>query len=238
MKDDTTDKTIEVFINPLAFLEVDEPWASCLKKPATYEDIVKLLCTPGIEPAIDKLIDRYKQISQEKVRLFAVPYHERIMEKMIWPLRHAKTGYMVGNYLGTISLCGMVAEMIAVLFFEMSNIRLNNKTMEEKDQESVFGNTFEKLGQERRIRILHAYGIIDKELKDSFDLIRERRRRYLHLWTHDHDKLPVDAIKVFDTTVTLVVRAIGQNIKDGKLILNPALVEFLKRSEVPDREKK
>jgi len=36
--------------------------------------------------------------------------------------------------------------------------------MSEKDQVSVFGHKFEKLGQERRIQKLAAYAIIDKDL--------------------------------------------------------------------------
>ncbi len=59
---------------------------------------------------------------------------------------------MVGNYLGTIALCGMVAEMVAVLLYEISNFSLKNRPMTEQDQTSVFGSKFEKLGQDRRVQ--------------------------------------------------------------------------------------
>ncbi len=117
------DKLIEVYVNPLQFIEVDEPWASIETREVTPEAILNFICTPGIGSERDKLISRYKEISIEKQRLFAAPYEQRLLDKLIWPLRHAKAGYMVGNYLGTIALCGMVAEMVAILRFEISNFR-------------------------------------------------------------------------------------------------------------------
>ena len=69
------------------------------------------------------LIKRYKEISKEKVRFFAAPAEERILNKLVWPLRNAKASYMVGNYLGTIALCGMVSEMVAILLFDISDFK-------------------------------------------------------------------------------------------------------------------
>jgi hypothetical protein len=57
---------------------------------------------------------------------------------------------MVGNYLAVIALCGMVAEMVAILHWELSEPKLNGQPM----------SAFEKLGQERRVRVLSAYGIL------------------------------------------------------------------------------
>jgi hypothetical protein len=223
------DKLIEVFLNPLQFHEIDEPWASFQKGEPSLEAVLDFICIPGIGSDLRSLIKRYREISVEKTRLFAAPHEQRILDKLVWPLRNAKAAYMCGNYLGTIALCGMVAEMVAMLLFEITQFRLNNRPMSEKDQVSVFGRKFEKLGQERRVQILAAYAIIDKNLEDAFEGIRTIRNRYLHLWSQDHERLPLDAIKSFEAAVLLVVSAIGQNIKDGKLIMNPALVSYLER---------
>jgi hypothetical protein len=223
------DRLIEVFLNPLQFLDVDEPWAAVVEREVSPESVLDFICTPGIGSDLKSIISRYKKISIEKTRLFAAPNEQRILDKLVWPLRHAKAGYMCGNYLGTIALCGMVAEMVAMLLFEISNFMLNNRPMSEKDQESVFGSKFEKLGQERRVQILSVYGIINDGLRQAFDAIRTTRRRYLHLWSQDHDQLPSDAEKSFNAAVLIVVSAIGQNIKDGKLVLNPALVKYLEQ---------
>jgi hypothetical protein len=223
------DKLIEVFLNPLQFLEVDEPWASLERKEPSVEAVLDFICTPGIGSGLKSIIKRYREISVEKTRLFAAPFEQRILDKLVWPLRNAKAGYMCGNYLGTIALCGMVAEMVAMLLFQITNFRLNNRPMSEKDQISVFGRKFEKLGQDRRVQILSAYGVIGKNLEEAFESIRITRNRYLHLWSQDHEQLPVDAVKSFEAAVLLVVSVIGQNIKDGKLVMNPALVRYLEQ---------
>ncbi|MGD0233390.1 MAG: hypothetical protein ABSC55_02515 [Syntrophorhabdales bacterium] len=225
-------KVIEVFLNPLQFHEIDEPWASLQKKEPSLEAFLDFICIPGIGSDSQSLIKRYREISTEKARLFAAPHEQRILDKLVWPLRNAKAAYMCGNYLETIALCGMVAEMVAMLLFEITEFRLNNRPMSEKDQASVFGRKFEKLGQDRRVQILAAYSIIDKDLVDAFEAIRTMRNRYLHLWSQDHEQLPLDAIKSFEAAVLLVVSAIGQNIKDGKLVLNPALVSYLERKGI------
>jgi hypothetical protein len=100
-----SETSFEAFLNPLQLLEGDEPWSSALKRPLTYKAFVEFLCTPGLQADLASLVERYQEISREQRRLFAAPTEERILEKLIWPLRHAKAGYVVGNYLGTISLC-------------------------------------------------------------------------------------------------------------------------------------
>ena len=54
----------------------------------------------------------------------------------------------------------------------------------------------------------------------------------LHLWSHDHDSLQKDALKCFEAATRLVVETIGQNIQDGKILLNPKLVKYLARKGV------
>lgn len=231
-QENNDDKLIKAFINPLAFLEVDEPSAIHLKNELTLESILKYMCTPGLKTGAEDFFARYKEISQEKTRLFAAPAEKRILEKLVWPLRHAKACYMAGNYLGTIALCGMVAEMVAILLYEISEFKINNRKMEPSDENALFGSPFEKLSQDRRVRILRAYNIIDDVIKDNFDSIRTIRKKYLHLWLHDYESLPKDAVRVFDAAIDLVVKAIGQDIREGKIYLNPAMVKYLERKGI------
>jgi len=111
----TNDKTIAIRLNPLAFLEVDEPWASALKRDITPEALISYLCSLDITSDIPSIVSRYKEISTEPQRLFAAPNEERIIRKLVIPLHSAKASYALGNYLGTIALCGMVAEMVTLL---------------------------------------------------------------------------------------------------------------------------
>jgi hypothetical protein len=223
-------RKMKSFINPLAFLEVDHP----LGEPEipSSERILEFLCPPNSDTDPATLIKRYRELSPEPVRLFAAPFEERILDKLIWPLRHAKASYMVGNYLSVIALCGMVAEMVSLLAWSISETQLNGRLMTEADEKSLFGSTVEKLGQERRVQILWAYGLIDADGKRRFDTARETRRKYLHLWSQDHDSLPKDAVRIYHAALVLVVGVIGQDVQDGKILINSRLVKYLERKGV------
>lgn len=238
MSEKSDDKLINAFINPLAFLEVDEPWATHLNKTTNPENILEYMCTPGVNSKVEGFVERYKEISREKTRLFAAPVEDRILEKLVWPLRHSKACYMTGNYLGTIALGGMVSEMVAILLYELSEFQINNRKMTSSDEKALWGSSFEKLGQDKRVKILHVYNIIDDETKANFDLIRTTRKKYLHLWSQDHDSLPKDAVRTFNSAAAVVVKAIGQDIREGKIYLNPPLIKYLERKGVytPDED--
>lgn len=222
-------------INPLAFLEVDEPWASSTGEKPTSDALLRFLCPAEerFEFDIEKLLTRYRQISTEPVRLFVAPDEQRILDKLIWPLRNAKSSFMVGNYLGTVALAGMVAEMVAMLLWQITDSQINGKTIEKEDEKLLFGCEFEKLGQDRRVSLLTAYGIIDAKTKAKFDTIRSSRRHYLHLWSQDHDRLPRDGVQCFHAAVSLVITAIGQDINDGRFVMNPRLLRYLDQQQSP-----
>jgi hypothetical protein len=79
---------------------------------------------------------------------------------------------------------------------------------------------------------LVAYGIVKVESRKMFDTIRLARKRYLHLWSQDHDRVEDDAVACVHAAVGLVVSAIGQDFKGGAIVLNPRLVKYLKRTGV------
>jgi hypothetical protein len=229
----------KAWINPLAFLEVDEPWAPIDKTPPTAETILSFLCPPGTPADSASLVERYRRISIEPVRLFAAPAEPRILEKLVWPLRHAKASYVVGNNLAVVALCGMVSEMVAVLLWQLAEQQLNGRPMTTEDEAALFGSSFEKLGQERRVRVLASYGIVAPPVVAMFDTIRLIRRKYLHLWSQDHERLPEDAVACFQAGAGLVVTAIGQNMKDGAVVLNTNMLRYLAKQgtyEPPEEE--
>jgi hypothetical protein len=70
-----------------------------------------------------------------------------------------------------------------------------------------------------------AHGVIDGSMKSKPDVVRIRRKCYLHLWSEEHEQLRKNAVSVYNATVSLVVvKVIGQDCQDGKLLLNPAFV--------------
>ena len=224
------------WVNPLAFLEIDKPWAEMVRKTVDPQILLNYICTPGMSSKPDDFVSRYKEISVESARLHIAPDEEHILTKLIWPLRHAKACYMAGNYLGTISLCGMVAEMVAMLIFEISEPLVNEKPITREQEIGLFGSEFEKLGQERRVAVLKTYNLIDDQLQESFDLIRAKRRRYLHIYSQEHDDLPKDAVEVFKAAVSIVVKTIGQDVRDGAIVLNPTLLKYLEKQGIVEQE--
>ena len=216
-------------INPLAFLELDDlPPAPDSPDIPNAKDILKFVCSPGVPADAASMASRYREIASEPVRLIAAPAERRILDKLVWPLRHAKASYMVGNYLGVIALAGMVA----ILRWDIAEVSLNGQPMTSKTQKAMFGMTFERMGQERCIKVLETYGLIDLEAKEWFDTIKEIRRRYLHLWSQDHDSLPGDAVKSYHAAVALVATIIGQDFSDGKIVISQELVKYLEREGV------
>src|SRR6266849_5178453 len=147
----------------------------------------------------------------------------------IAPLRHAKASYMVGNFLATLALCGMVAEMLALLLWEMAEITINGERMTTKEEDNLFGRPFEKLGQDRRVGVLLTYGLISVRVRDDLELVRKTRNKYLHLWSQDHRELPNDAVAVFKAAVRVTVAVLGQDIVDGTFVLKPQLLKYLQR---------
>ena len=223
---------LKVFLNPLAFVPAMEGSPGGAPPDPPPESVLDFLCTPGVDSRVAALVRRCREISAEPEPLFAAPADERILEKLVWPLLHAKGSYMLGNYLGTISLCGMVAEMLAILIFEVAQPNLNGQGITERLQRDLFGGSFEKLGQQRRVTILHACDVINDELKDSFDRIRTTRRQYLHLWSKDYGNLSTDAVRCYRDALKVVAFVLGQTIRNGKLVLNAKLTRYLRAQGV------
>lgn len=229
MSDEET--SLNVFINPLVYFEADKQWDHVMRGEPTPQSVLKYLCSHGVDSDESAIAERYREIADQPKALSIVPIEERILEKLVWPLRHAIGSYMVGNYLGTISLCGMASEMLAILLFDISDVSLNGLTMTEPQQHQLFGRSFEKLGQDQRVKVLRACSLIDTEIESAFNCIRTKRKRYLHFWSQDHDSLPKDAINCYKSALAITIFVIGQDISDGILQLNPELVRYLLRNK-------
>jgi len=225
-------RLMNAVVNPLLFLDLDLPPVAGAAVRTSTASVLGFMC-PGERGAdLDVLAKRYQEISPEPVGLVAVPAEQRILDKLAWPLRHAKASYMVGNYLAVIALCGMVAEMVALLIWETGDVRINGEPVTREREAALFGSSFERLGQDKRVKALAAFGLVDKTAQGRFHTIREARRGYLHLWSQDHETLPGDARKSYHAAVALVATVIGQDVSEGKIVINPRLVGYLERKGV------
>jgi hypothetical protein len=230
-------KVMKAIVNSLCFMEAEPSLSNTPGFTLDLPAAVRFLCRSDIEPSLQTLLERYRAISNSNEFPIA-PAEKHILEKLIWPLKQAKGSFMLGNSLGTIALCGMVAEMVAILIYEMSSIAFNKRLMDKKDQENLFGRTFERLGQERRVDVLVFHGSVDDEMKQWFETVRAKRNQYLHIYSNDHANIDRDAIEVFNAAVRLVGKAIGPGVVPGSGVatFNPVLIAYLKHLGFLDGE--
>lgn len=219
------------YINPLAFTTVEEPWTLLGKEAATDDDLRRFLCEPGLDFSLDAIVSRFKEISIEgDDRIFMSP--EGILGKIIWPLRHSKASYSLGNYLGAIALCGLVVEMSTLLMFEAvaehSGIAAGRKKPHGSFRKYFEPGAFERLGQAQRIDALHKMKLLSPDAKQWLNEVRLIRRRHLHLMSQGTDDADKDAVRAFLASVKAVKFVLGLGIKDGKVALRPEILAWLK----------
>ena len=94
--------------NPLPFVEAEDELKA--------SDLMRLLCPPVADVAKPTaLIERYKRISSVAMEPVMLPALPILIEKIVSPLVNSKMAFVAGNPLGTIALCGFVAEMMALM---------------------------------------------------------------------------------------------------------------------------
>lgn len=221
-----------IWLNPLQIFNLDYPGIDETSGEMTLEEFVTFFCVPGVDHGLADFVERYHEINKENPRWHVPPNEQNILEKIVWPLRQAKANYVLGNCLATIALCGMVAEMLAILLFEINTITVNGQPITESEQDSIFGSKFEKLAQSRRVKVLKAYSIIGDDLAENFGKVAASRNRYLHNWSADHEKLELDARETYLATVAIAVAATGQRFHEGRVYMAPALVRYLQQRGV------
>ncbi len=229
------DNVFEGLLGPLAFPEFETIPGQKPKK-ITLEEVIKNLCAENVIPEISNFKKSYEHITENIHKLSIVPAEFRILNKLVYPLKSAIRSYVTGNYLSTIALCGMVAEMAIIFHYETLKIKINEK---EADYvvKKLYSRKFEKLGQEQRIKFLEALGFLGLELVEKFDIVRDCRREYLHFLSKDLSNVAPDAKKAFDATLDIVIRILGVRIGDpGKLVLNQNVIDYLRSKGLAQTE--
>ena len=219
---------MDVWVNPLQILEIDEPWAPDLRGNITPEVFLSFLSTPTTSSSPDVLAARYREISIERERLFAAPLDDRIMRHIVWPLRHAKAAYTVGNHLATIAISGVVAEKMALLLWDVfGSASLEN---EAKVRKELGRGTFENADQARRVAALRAANLIAADERHAYSAIRTARREHMHIWSGASDSdMALSAVQMFDNAVFIVVRGFGFGVVDGVLQLKQGIIDYITR---------
>src|SRR5438034_11471043 len=159
---------------------------------------------------------RYRAISALDREMVMSIHEAEFAENLLWPLRHAKTSYLLGNFVGAIALCGIVAEKIAVLIH----------ALEVPDEHAR--NDFEKLDQVKRVEQLKEFSLLNAQIVQDFGAIRAARKKYLHYWTRAKSRTANDALQSYAAATRLVLGATGITFTKGVANLKPQVIEYLR----------
>ncbi len=209
---------------------------------ATVGDILNLACKPEkvatrkeisdkvvIEYRIDNILERYADLTDKTKEMAIIPYEKNFFEKIIWPLKNAKTSYMFGNYLGTISMCGMICEMYTIILYEMYLHKNNNKNIQNKIK------TFENYSQNNRINKLskikiNNIKILNEDDSTKLHYVRKIRNNYLHLFTAERPNIKNDAKNTYFNTFDLLSKFIRFETIEKGYKFSDDFIEYLKRN--------
>ena len=224
------DKTIPGWLRPLSFSSIGELpfWPD--NQPIDPSFLVKDLCLDFSSEFLESIRKRYWLLTTPELDIFVVPNEKKILEKLVWPLRAAKSSFILSDYLGCIALCGMVCEMAIIFLFELTAIQATGKSLSAKQQKQSFGRTFEKLGQEKRIQELHGATFLDEELAKDANAVQKIRRQYLHFLSKSYSRIEKDAEDAYKASFRLIKSLVDLPISnEGKIVIPERLTNYLKK---------
>ncbi len=224
------DKTIPGWLRPLSFSSIGELpfWPD--NQPIDPSFLVKDLCLDFSSESLENIRKRYWLLTTPEFDIFVVPNEKKILEKLVWPLRAAKKSFILNDYLGCITLCGMVCEMAIIFLFDLASITVNGKPLTPERQKQMFGREFEELGQKRRIDVLCVYGLLNRKLASDANKVRKIRNEYLHSLRKDYSKIDKDSVEAYKASFRLIKSLVDLPIgNEGKIVIPEHLTNYLKK---------
>ncbi len=178
------------------------------------------------------ILERYIEITTDKLHLSMVPHKKEFDERLLKPLRSAKKNYCLGDYLATIASCGIVGEMLAILVWKSKKVSLKGNLLTEEDEKCLFGSSFEKLGQKRRLEVLKTFYHINDSQYKNFLLLKNNRRPYLHLWTADLGDEKEKGKECIEKAFLLFKEIINLRLENARsLSMNSSILGLLKKDK-------
>ena len=138
-------------------------------------------------------------------------------ENVFGLLRQAKTNLMICNYVGSIMLCGIVAERVAIL------VHAINTPYETKRYE------FQRKGQKDRVTCLKKRRLVGNQSKQDFAAIRKARNDAAHDWAVPDESTAKRAVQVYAAATRLIVDTMDVRFDKGRADLNSKFRECVRR---------
>ena len=194
-------------------------------------EFCQLMYSIGIETTmLIGSLERYKEIQKIRTQLWALPLIKNIAEKISEPLNYIVASYSIGNYLGTIAICGMLSEMSILLFYDIICYLHDNKYYNFKEKPVKYED-FEKFDQGRREKEIKKF-LSDHKIIELSKAIRNIRKKYLHYFKSDYSNMQSDALKVFDNIIQILKIITGLGISattPGAISLNRNFHLYIKQ---------
>ncbi len=156
-----------------------------------------------------KLIEEYSQNMSNIIERYKLvkPFLTLNLGEYLTLLNEAKRSYTLGLYYSTVSMVGITAERYTI---EIS---------ENVDNQIVRALRKGGKNQFDRLRILKTFNIIDKEIFENLDCIRDIRNRYTHPSSISNPEK--DSIEVLNKMIEVVNIEFNKKyiIKNGKITL-------------------
>ena len=196
------------------------------------KEILKDFFKFSTEVLSKEILERYLESSHPDMYIPIVPHYRKIVDKIVQPLKSAKYSYCLEEYVSTVSLCGLVGEMLAILTWKIKPISLNGRILNEEDEKILFGSSFEKLSQKKRLNVLKGLELISKEQEKMFNNLRNSRRPYLHLWTSDMIHVKEISFKCLKDAFILFKQIFEIKLIGGSSItINPLILRLIKENK-------
>jgi len=117
-----------------------------------------------------------------------------------------------------------------IFLFELAAIQATGKPLSTKQQKQIFGCTFEKLGQEKRIQALREAKFLGEQLVKDADSVRKIRRQYLHFLSKSYSRIKKDAEDAYKASFRVVKSLVDLPISnEGKVLIPEHLTNYLKK---------
>ncbi|PQO27597.1 hypothetical protein C5Y96_18900 [Blastopirellula marina] len=221
--------TFEVLVKPLMILSLDE--IAKRQTDCTQDSELSLELLGDIvkdSDTLETIRSRYRKASKQLDRLGLVPNHPTIINHVLRPLIEARNCFILKMPVACIAQAGLVGEMVALWRFEMLKTEIGGKPLNKDRQKLLFGRSFDKMGQDQRVKVLEGLDDVDADLASKFTELRGLRRQYLHFLIEDESALETDSLKALKLASELIVVTLGITITDGRIQLPLKIAHYVR----------
>ena len=220
------DKVIAINLNPFVFFEASD-FGPGKSQELTCQDVLNYLANNNEVIPVAKIKQNYQTIGKKAASFVGLPAEAKILNKLVFPLKHAIGYYIMGHYLESIALCGFVAEMATIFKFQIHGVSFLEKPIVTEADEKANIDDVEWRKHNERIRKLLKDGKIDAALACKLDFVSKKRNRYLHSISVDDTNINEVARSVIDNTIDILRGIFNLRVGEGKILIDQKVLDYL-----------